>query len=248
MKKLLLLVLFIYTFSLGALAYDNIPVLMYHNTDYVFSDEQALSSITPSNFESHLEAFKKHGYNSVTVKDYIKYTQGKFTLPENPFIITFDDGYESNYTYAMPLLRKYGYTAALFAVTGSVGISDVAFPHFNWQQAREMIESGCFEIYSHTNSHTDLSTLTPSQLIFEFRRSKNLIESKLGVTCDAFAAPFGRFSPEAVACASATGYKLMMRVGEVCGDISADGIISLKRHTVTGDMSALDVITIMENE
>ena len=248
MKKLLLLVLFLFIFCTGASAYDNIPVLMYHNTDYVFSDEQALSSITPAGFKSHLEAFREHGYNAVTVKDYIKYTEGEYSLPENPFIITFDDGYLSNYTYALPLLKEYDYKASVFVVTGSVGVSDIAFPHFNWQQAKEMQESGYIDIYSHTNSHTDLTTLTPAQLTIEFRRSKIMIESRLGTTCDAFAAPFGRFTPEAVACATAAGYKLMMRVGEVCGDVTADGIISLKRHTVTGDMSAQDVIYMMENE
>ncbi len=248
MKKITLLILFIFLLSTCVSAYDNIPVLMYHNTDHVFSDDQALSSITPASFESHLEEFKKQGYNSVTVKDYIRYTNGQFELPKKPFIITFDDGYTSNYTYAMPLLKKHGFSAAIFTVTGSVGISDVPFPHFDWTQAKEMSDSGCIEIYSHTNSHADLSTLTPAQLIFELRRSKVLIESKLGTSCDAFAAPFGKFSPQAVQFAKAAGYKLMMRVGEVCGDVSADGIISLKRHTVTGSMSAKDVIAMMENE
>lgn len=248
MKQLIVLFLLIFLFVSSAYAYDNIPVLMYHNTDYVFSDDQALSSITPASFENHLAEFKKQGYTSVTVKDYIRYTNGQFTLPEKPFIITFDDGYLSNYTYAMPLLKEYGFTAAIFTVTGSVGVSDVAFPHFDWPQAKEMVKSGSIEIFSHTNSHADLSTLSPAQLILELRRSKILIETKLGTTCDAFAAPFGKFTPEVVNIASASGYKLMMRVGEVCGDVPADGIISLKRHTVTGNMSANDVITMMENE
>ena len=109
MRNLVLLVLFVVILSFTASAYDNIPVLMYHNTDYVFSDEQALSSITPEMFESHLAAFKEKGYNTVTVNDYIRYTEGKFTLPKNPFIITFDDGYMSNYTHALTLLEKYNY-------------------------------------------------------------------------------------------------------------------------------------------
>ncbi len=248
MKRLTAFILLTFLFCCNVCAYDNIPVLMYHNTDHVFSAEQALSSITPAGFESHLAEFKEQGYNSVTVKDYIRYINGQYTLPEKPFIITFDDGYKSNYTYAMPLLKEYGFTAAIFTVTGSVGVSDVAFPHFDWHQAKEMVESGTIEIYSHTNSHADLSTLSPAQLIFELRRSKILIESKLGTTCDVFAAPFGKFTPETISIASSAGYKLMMRVGEVCGDVPADGIISLKRHTVTGDMSANDVITMMENE
>ena len=248
MKKLALLIAFLLIFSFGASAYDNIPVLMYHNTDYVFSESQSLSSITPENFESHLKAFREKGYNSVSVKDYIRFCQGEYTLPENPFIITFDDGYLSNYLLAMPLLIEYGYNASVFIVTGSVGISDVAFPHFTWQQAKEMQKSGCFEIYSHTNMHADLTTLSESQLIFELRRSKFIIESKLGISCDAFAAPFGKFNDMVVKCAADAGYKLMMRVGNVSSDDPVDGIISLQRHTVTGDMSAEDVITMMENE
>lgn len=248
MRKLILLLVFILSLSFCVSAYENIPVLMYHNTDYVFSEDQALSSITPSGFESHLAAFKEQGYNSVSVKEYISYKEGKSSLPEKPFIITFDDGYLSNYRYAFPLLEKYDYNAAIFVVTGSVGISDVAFPHFDWNQAKEMVGSGNIEIYSHTNSHSSLSTLSPAQLIFELRRSKFIIESRLGTPCDAFAAPFGQYSTLVTECASKAGYKLMMRVGEVCGDVPTDNIISLKRHTVTGDMSAKDVIYMMENE
>lgn len=248
MRKLILILLILLNLSSVASAYDNIPVLMYHNTDYVFSKEQALSSITPASFENHLASFKEQGYTSVTVNDYISFCEGKYTLPEKPFIITFDDGYMSNYTHALPLLEKYGYSAAIFVVTGSVGVSDISFPHFDWNIAKEMQKSGYIEIYSHTDSHLDLTTLSPAQLTFEFRRSKFLIESRLGIKCDAFAAPFGRFSEQAISCASAAGYKLMMRVGEVCGSVPADGIISLKRHTVTGDMSAQDVIYMMEHE
>ncbi len=248
MKKLLLLFVFLFSLSLNVFAYDNIPVLMYHNTDYIFSEEQALSSISPEMFESHLSAFKEKGYNAISVSDYVTYfTTGK-RLPENPFIITFDDGYLSNYTYAYPLLKKYDMKAAIFIVTGMVGVSDTAFPHFDWDVAAEMKKSGYIEIYSHTNSHTDLSTLTDAQTQFELRRSKLEIERNIGINCDVFAAPYGMFNQQTVNIADGLGYKLMMRVGTIAGENTANGVISLRRHTVTGDMTAEDVLYLMENE
>ena len=248
MRKAILLILIMLTFGISAGAYDNIPVLMYHNIDYVFSKDQSLSSTTPTSFENHLKTFKEKGYTSISVKDYIRSKSGEYTLPEKPFIITFDDGYLSNYSRAFPLLKEYGFKASIFVVTGSVGVSDIAFPHFNWAVAREMSKSDYIEILSHTNSHLDLTTLTGGKLMFELRRSKAVIEQQLGTKCYAIAAPFGRYNEETVLAAQSAGYKLMMCVGNVSEDVISDEMLFLKRHTVTGDMSASDVINMMENE
>ncbi len=248
MKKLFLIFTLLFSFSLNIFAYDNIPVLMYHNTDYIFSEEQALSSISPEMFESHLSAFKEKGYNAISVSDYVTYfTTGK-RLPEKPFIITFDDGYRSNYTYAFPLLKKYDMKAAIFVVTGMMGVTETAFPHFDWDLAGEMQKSGYIEIYSHTNSHNDLSTLTDAQAQFELRRSKLEIERNLGINCNVFAAPYGMYSQQTVSIADDLGFRLMMRVGTIASENSANGLISLRRHTVTGDMTPEDVLYLMENE
>lgn len=68
-------------------------------------------------------------------------------------VITIDDGYESVYNIADPILRKYGFTATLFIYTDFVGVARGAI---TWDQLREMKGDG-FEVGSHTLSHCDLT-------------------------------------------------------------------------------------------
>ena len=79
-------------------------------------------------------------------------------MPENPIAITFDDGYLSNYEIAYPILKELNIPATIFIVTSTVGLDEssgkVSTPHFTWDQAREMQESGIIDIHSHSHSHS----------------------------------------------------------------------------------------------
>lgn len=95
-----------------------LPVVMYHHIateperwgDYVVSVEE---------FESDLRYFQEQGYTSISVQELCAWYDGKFTMPDKPMMITFDDGYESTAVYAVPLLERYGFQAVV-AVIGSV--------------------------------------------------------------------------------------------------------------------------------
>ena len=107
----------------------DLPVVMYHQLTknpkksgkYVLTVEQ---------FEKDLMFLKAKGYRSVTVKQLLDFSQGKGDVPEKAILITFDDGQETLYEYALPLLEKYGFTAVGFVVRwgagGSEDISSVA--------------------------------------------------------------------------------------------------------------------------
>ena len=116
---------------LKAFAEDNseicLPIVMYHQLTekssaagkYVLMLEQ---------FEKDLIYLKENGYSSITLAQLFDYSEGKGSMPEKPVMITFDDGCETVYTYALPLLEKYGFTAVCFII-GSVtdkysGIND----------------------------------------------------------------------------------------------------------------------------
>ena len=84
------------------------------------------------------------------------YVKSGAELPDKPVLITFDDGYLSNYEIAYPILKQYGMKATIFAIGSSVGKSvykDTEYeiiPHFDYQQAKEMSDSGIISIQSHT--------------------------------------------------------------------------------------------------
>lgn len=129
-----------------------VPVLMYHH----FSDEGG-EAVSAEAFASHLEALSQAGYTAVTPQEMIDYVYRGSPLPDKPILITMDDGYQSNYDVAWPLLEQYKMKAAVFAIGSSVGhkefYKDTQFPltpHFGWEEAREMLSSGAMDIQSHT--------------------------------------------------------------------------------------------------
>lgn len=132
-----------------------LPVIMYHHiskdksqwNDYVVSLKE---------FESDLEYLASHGWHSISVRELLAWYDGDFEMPEKPFMITFDDGFESTLAYAEPLLEEYGFCGVV-AVIGSVcgDVSkyekhDPEFSNISWEEASSMAERGVIEVQCHT--------------------------------------------------------------------------------------------------
>ena len=131
-----------------------VPVLMYHHISEEGNDSTELS---PEAFEAQIAALAEAGYTSVFPEDLATYVREGKELPEKPIVITFDDGYLSNYEYAYPILKKYGMVATIFVIGSTVGdtehYKDTDYPitpHFSYEQAKEMVDSGVISIQSHT--------------------------------------------------------------------------------------------------
>ena len=124
-------------------------------------------------------------------------------LPPKPVVITFDDGWQSQYTNAFPLLQKYGDTATFFIYTNAIGQK-----HFlTWQQVKNLDAAG-MTIGSHTESHPYLLKITAKQrLTEEIAGSKQIIESQLGKKINFFAYPFGHYNKTIIDAVKEAGYK-----------------------------------------
>ena len=131
----------------------NVPVLLYH---HIGSNNFSNDIISVGGFKSQLEALKSAGFNTVTLRQLHNYVYYGTPLPKKPVCITFDDGYESNYRIAYPLMKKLGMRGTIFVIGSSVGKKTYKetgvpiYPHFNLLQADEMIKSGVMQIHSHT--------------------------------------------------------------------------------------------------
>ena len=188
-----------------------LPILMYHQISEK-SNKWGKYVISPQEFESDIKLIVERGYTSVTIADLIAYTQGDFDMPEKPIMITFDDGYESDYVYALPILKKYN----VKAVSSTVGAytelysqpgihKHVNYAHLSWDEMKEMLESGLFEIQNHSyNLHNfdynrkgclknkDESDWHYDKLIREdFELSQQLYKEHLGIEPTCFTYPFG---------------------------------------------------------
>jgi len=129
-----------------------VPVLMYHD---LAPEGDWGDTVSVAAFADQLRALSQAGYTAVDFYDLRAYVLRGTPLPEKPVVITFDDGYDSNRTLALPLLREYGMKATVFAIGVSAGkdtykdTGEPMTPHFSWAQAAEMEASGVFTVRSH---------------------------------------------------------------------------------------------------
>lgn len=130
-----------------------VPIIMYH---HITEDADATATISPELFEEHIKSLSENGYTGILFSELIDYVEKGIELPDNPICITFDDGYLSNYEIAFPILKKYNMKATIFVIGSSVGKSNYKdtnyeiIPHFDYEQAKIMQDSGIIDIQSHT--------------------------------------------------------------------------------------------------
>lgn len=150
---------------------QGVPVLEYHMTgDDALPDE--LPYIVPqADLAAQLDYLQAAGYTTITMRDYLAARQGEYTLPAKPVILTFDDGYEDNYTVLLPELEQRGMCATVYVVTNDVGLDR----YLTWAQLQDMQRHG-IEIGGHTADHLPLTTLAPEEQERQLRLSRQLME------------------------------------------------------------------------
>lgn len=248
MKKLTLSVIFLLLLTMGvSVSANHIPVLLYHDVQQQYEPDRAVITITPERFDEHVAALLSNGYTPISFEDVYNASQGNFAMPEKPVIISFDDGYLTNYSYAFPVIQKYGVKTTIFVVAGTVGQTVGVNPHFTWEQAQIMQQSGLVSIQSHTLNHYDLTTLDKFRLERELRLSKYLVEKNLGTDCDILAFPFGSYSRQVIDSAKNAGYKIVAEVGETGINTVTDVKTKpLVRVTVYGSWTGEELIMMMQ--
>ena len=123
-------------------------------------------------------------------------------------VLTFDDGYESYYRHAYPLLKKHGFPATVFLYTDFVGAGDA----LTWPQMQEMAASGLIDIQAHSKTHANLINRVRDEsdaayrqrLESEARAPRELIERRLKHTVKDFAYPYGDANEPCSTCWGAT--------------------------------------------
>jgi peptidoglycan/xylan/chitin deacetylase (PgdA/CDA1 family) len=136
--------------------------------------------------------------------------QGK--LPSKPVLLTFDDGYTDNFTYALPLLKQYNMKGTVFVVAGGVGnFCSWLEKHdcnrlMTWEQLNTWLKAG-MEVGAHTVNHPMLSRLSEDEILYELKTSKEVLEMKLKTKVDYLCYPYGDFDDRVKTLAKEAGYK-----------------------------------------
>jgi peptidoglycan/xylan/chitin deacetylase (PgdA/CDA1 family) len=183
-----------------------VPVLLYHHLQTLKANagtDWEDSTVTPQAFEEQMAYLAAHNFHSTSVADLIAYLEQGRPLPENPVIITFDDGWEETYTVGFPILRKYGLSATFFIPANWVENLDGTL---SWAQIEEMDRAG-MEIGSHTMTHPYLIKSTPEMLTWELENSKARLEKHTSKPVIALAYPFGLYDDNVIQQTKAAGYR-----------------------------------------
>lgn len=243
---------FIRHFHLEPEPKNPLPILMYHN---VVEDGVECNSmtVTVGKLREDLNYLFSHGYTPILPKDL---TSGD-PLPEKPIMITFDDGYKSNYDLLFPILQEYRCKANINVI---VYLTNLWSPNYcTWTRLREMTESGFVEIGSHTYKlHNEDGQFDPNgangiqrrpgesdadyqvRVLDDIQKSYDVLYEELGVAPTCFAYPFGASDRYSIALIHHL-FPVTLLTESATADLSK-GTHNLPRYTITMSVSLSDIL------
>lgn len=193
-----------------------VPVLMYH---HVMPNPNNFIAISPATFDAQMKYLHDHGFHPVSIAQLDEFVYTGKRLPEKPVLITFDDGRMNQYTYAVPILQKYGFTATFFVIEKWVVTTSPTVMH---EQELKQLAADGFDVESHTANHVQIhpaasKTTGQMETYAKFKSRywpavydvRTWMQDTLGVPeVTALAYPGGRYNPQAEALVQDAGYKL----------------------------------------
>jgi peptidoglycan/xylan/chitin deacetylase (PgdA/CDA1 family) len=191
------------------------------------------TEITPAAFEAQMKELKDRGITVISMQDLLAWKRGEKNIPPRCAVVSFDDGWKSQYEVAWPIMKKYGYPFTMFIYTegvrgGSLGGGEA----ITWEQLADMRDNGV-DIEAHSATHQDLreghtimvanpggkrtrTKLTGPQyeqwVQNEVVGCKQLLEQRLGIKVNCFAVPFGNYNEHVKELARNSGYEAMFTV------------------------------------
>ncbi len=179
--------------------------------------------VTRPDFHRQMDWLDEHGFEAVTLEAVEDAWYRGGTLPAKPVVISFDDGYRPQFTYALPELRRHGWPGLLnLKAEGS---------DLYTSNVEAMIDAG-WELAAHTINHLDLTTLDAEQLKEEVAGSRQMLRREYGVPVANFCYPAGRFDDTVVAAVRAAGYT--GATTEIPGEATREAPYELARFEILG--------------
>jgi peptidoglycan/xylan/chitin deacetylase (PgdA/CDA1 family) len=188
-------------------------VLMYHMFGGSREGQMLRYACTERDFERQMAFLASKGYAAMALETACDFPGGMDLAPERVVAITTDDGAMDNYEIAVPILKRFGFSATFFVVPSFVGKTNEWMREdkgmlrrlMGWKEIREIADHG-IRIGSHSVSHPDLTQVSDENLVREVGDSKRMIEDQLGLPVDSFAYPFGRFDERVKEAVARAGY------------------------------------------
>ncbi|NLZ69846.1 MAG: polysaccharide deacetylase family protein [Clostridiaceae bacterium] len=178
--------------------HETIPILMYFS---VSDEEENAAYLSPQHFSEHLECFAERGITTISMRELYDHWENDCPLPAKPLVLTFNDGFHSAYTNALPALTAKGCKATFYLTVEALDEPG----YLTTDMVREMLQAG-MEIGSRGMANTTLENLSQKLLIYHIKDSKKELEQLFGCPVTTFCYPGGRFSDATVAEVGRAGY------------------------------------------
>jgi len=183
-------------------------ILMYHRVaDSVKGHPFPTWNVTPARLRQQLSGLLKRGFQAWPLRKVLEYRRRRLALPRRVFVVTFDDGYENNFTQALPILSDLKVPATIFLATAYLGTSQ-PLPFDDWSakgsphvpadawrpltldQCRQLQASGLVELAAHTHTHQDFRG-RHDELRDDLRTCVAFLQEHFGLKDATFAFPYG---------------------------------------------------------
>ncbi|MBU1148341.1 MAG: polysaccharide deacetylase family protein [Candidatus Omnitrophica bacterium] len=209
-----------------------VPILMYHRFGY----ENNTLYVAPENFSRQMAYIKDKGYDVISLDELVGGIKNNRKFKHKTVVITTDDGYKDNYTYAYPILRKYNLPATMFIIANFI---DNKEDYMTWSEIKTMASKN-ISFGGHTRNEEYLPSVKEKEVLWdEIVGCKKAIENKIGVPVEYFCYPTGGFTEEVKAFVKEAGYKGACTTNRGFIELNK-GIYELKRVKVTNsDMNKL---------
>lgn len=240
---------------------NNLPVLMYHHITEEPERFQA-ATVTPDQFEEDMRHLKNLGFTTITTQDVIHYLNDHQPLPDQPVMVTIDDGYSSVYSYAYPILKELDLKAVVNIIGISVGRSTHLYegspiiPHFTWEQAKRMQQSGHVDIQSHSfdlhhlekkqrlkqaKGTLKLDNESPNEYAERFKkdvlRNQQFIQEHLGHPVVLYSYPYGLYNEQTEKILKEIGYIISLTIEPGMAEVDND-FMQLRRFNMAVNKSS----------
>ncbi len=174
-------------------------ILMYHSVGQSYK-EDALLEVPLDIFEKQMKFLREHKYNVISLEKLAEMIEIGESVPPKTVVLTFDDGYEDNYTRVFPVLKKYNLPATIFVIVNYLGkerhMGERSYKFMTVEMLKEMSDSGLVTFGSHTLDHVFLPEIKDrDELKRQLYDSKNELEKLTGKPVNLFCYPVGGYNP-----------------------------------------------------
>jgi peptidoglycan/xylan/chitin deacetylase (PgdA/CDA1 family) len=223
-----------------------VSILMYHQVgEFAPMAAHRSTYCDHRRFAAQMAWLYRLRYTVLRLDEALAGLRGERPLPPRAVVLTFDDGYENFYEYALPVLARFGFPAIVYALADRLGQPSAWFaadgratpPLMSGARLRELRRLG-IDIGSHGLTHQRLAQIDRDTAGIEIAHSKDRLQQLLGEPVDHFCYPYGSYDDAVVDMTGSAGYRSAVTCDRASAFAGVDALRLPRKAISFGDSLA----------